>query len=376
MIIKKSAVENIRKKYREISLRLNERSRRMWAAIEAKNIGWGGITVVSEGTGIAPKTIRKGLLELGGRQYVPEDRIRRTGGGRKKLTETFSNLLERLEALVESDGCGDPESPLRWTSKSTSQLSEELKREGLRVSQRTVCSLLADLNYSLQSYKKTKGGMNHPDKDKQFRYLNERARAFQVRINPVIAVDIGKKENIGEFKRAGWVNVGIGADTAEFAVHSIRFWWDMMGKSIYPQAGELLVVVDCGVNNGCRVRPWKAGLQKLATELGLNISVCHFPPGTSRWNRIEHKMYSYISEDWRGKASAVGETVVRLIAGSKTRLEPGMKIAVKKRLDSEVRAMLDENVYEEGVKVTDEELAAVNLVEADFHGEWNYTIMA
>ena len=394
-------VEDIRTKYHNISFCLNERSRRMWAATEAKSFGWGGITTVSKGTGIDPKTIRKGILELDEKQRAPDNRIRRTGGGRKKLTKTHDNLLDDLEALVGPDSRGDPESPLRWTSKSTYKLSEELKSEGYSVCQRTVCSLLADLDYSLQSNKKTKEGISHPHRDAQFSYIYKRVKYFQSHNNPVISVDTKKKENIGEFKNAGreyrskgtpievnghdfpdkdlgkvtpygvydvsknkgWVNVGISADTAEFAVHSIRCWWYLMGKNTYPHARELLITADCGGSNGNRVRLWKVELQKLATELELKISVCHFPPGTSKWNNIEHKMFSYITQNWRGRPLVTRETVVNLIAGTKT----------KKGLA--IRAMLDENMYEKGIKVDDEELATVKLVKADFHGEWNYTIM-
>jgi len=397
---REEAVENIGTKYHGISFCLNERSSRMWAATEAKSFGWGGITVVSEATGIDPKTIRKGLLELDEKQHVPANRIRGTGGGRKKLTATYKNLFDDLESLVEPDSRGDPESPLRWTSKSTYKLSEELKNKGYSVCQRTVCSLLADLDYSLQSNKKTKEGTNHPDRDAQFQYIYERVKYFQSRNNPVISVDTKKKENIGEFKNAGreyhkkgaplevkvhdfadknlgkvspygvydlsknkgWVNVGISADTAEFAVHSIRCWWYIMGKEAYPRARELLITADCGGSNGHRVRLWKVKLQKLATELETEMSVCHFPPGTSKWNKIEHKMFSYISKNWRGKRLITRETVVNLIASTGT--TKGL----------EIRAMLDENVYEKGIKVTDEEMASVKLVHADFHGEWNYTI--
>ena len=397
---KEEAVEDIGTKYHGISFYLNERSRRMWAATEAKSVGWGGITVVSEATGIDPKTIRKGLLELDDKQRTQDNRIRGKGGGRKKLTETYKNLLDDLESLVEPDSRGDRESPLRWTSKSTYKLSEELKNKGCRVSQRTVYSLLADLDYSLQSNKKMKEGANCPERDAQFQYIYQRVKSFQSRNNPVISVDTKKLGNIGEFKNAGreyhkigtpvevnvhdfvdkklgkvspygvydlsknkgWVNVGISADTAEFAVHSIRSWWYIMGRQVYPYARELLITADCGGSNGHRVRLWKVQLQRLATELETEISVCHFPPGTSRWNKIEHKMFSYISKNRRGKPLITRETVVKLIASTET--TKGL----------EVRAMLDENVYERGIKVTDVQMAKVNLVQADFHGEWNYTI--
>jgi len=357
--------------------------------------------MVSEATGIDPKTIRKGLLELDEEQSTPTDRIRAKGGGRKKLTERHEKLLDDLESLVEPDSRGDPESPLRWTSKSTYKVAEQLKRKGYSVCQRTVYSLLADLGYSLQSNKKVKEGTNHPDRDAQFHYIYHRVKYFQSRNNPVISVDTKKKENIGEFKNAGreyhkkgtpievnvhdfadknlgkvspygvydlsknkgWVSVGISADTAQFAVHSIRCWWYIMGKGTYPHVRELLITADCGGSNGHRVRLWKVELQKLATELEMEISVCHFPPGTSKWNKIEHKMFSYISKNWRGKPLITRETVVQLIASTQT--TKGL----------EIRAVLDENLYEKGVKVTEEQMASVHLVQADFHGEWNYTIM-
>ena len=398
---RKEATEGLREKYNDISFCLNERSRRMWAATEAKSFGWGGITVVSEATGIDPKTIRKGLVELDNKHRVPASRIRATGGGRKKLIDRHADLLDDLESLVDPDSRGDPESPLRWTSKSTYKLSEELEEKGYGVSQRSVYSLLTDLDYSLQSNKKMKEGTNHPDRDAQFQYIYERVKYFQSHNNPVISVDTKKKENIGEFKNEGkeyhkkgtpvevnvhdfadknlgkvspygvydisrnkgWVNVGISADTAEFAVHSIRCWWYVMGKKAYPRTRELLITADCGGSNGHRVRLWKVELQKLATELESKISVCHFPPGTSKWNKIEHRMFSYITKNWRGKPLITRETVVKLIASTKT--TKGL----------EIRSMLDENVYEKGIKVTDEELSAVHIIQADFHGEWNYTIM-
>ena len=398
---KAEALESLKTKYADIAYCLNERSRRIWAATEAKSFGWGGITVVSEATGIDPKTIRKGLLELDDKQRIAPNRIRATGGGRKKLTERHASLLEDLELLVDPASRGDPESPLRWTSKSTYKLSEELQKKGYGVCQRTVYSLLTDLDFSLQSNKKTKEGTNHPDRDAQFQYIYERVKYFQAHDNPVISVDTKKKENIGEFKNEGreyhkknspievnvhdfanknlgkvspygvydisknkgWVNVGISADTAEFAVHSIRCWWYTMGKKAYPRSKALLITADCGGSNGHRVRLWKVELQKLSTELKSEISVCHFPPGTSKWNKIEHKMFSYITKNWRGKPLISRETVIKLIANTST--TKGL----------EIRAMLDENVYEKGIKVTDEELASVNLVQADFHGEWNYTIM-
>ncbi len=398
---KEESVEKIRDKYEGISFCLNERSRRIWAATEAKSYGRGGITVISKATGIDAKTIRKGLLELDEKDRLSADRIRREGGGRKKLKDTYQNLLDDLESLIEPLARGDPESPLRWTCKSTYKLSDELMKKGYSVCQRSVYSLLEDLDYSLQSNRKTKEGANHPDRDAQFHYIYERVKYFQSCNNPVISVDTKKKENIGEYKNGGreyhkkghpievnvydflnkklgkvspygvydlsknkgWVSVGISADTAEFAVNSIRCWWYIMGKPVYPKAIELLITADCGGSNGYRVRLWKVELQKLANELNMEINVCHFPPGTSKWNKIEHKMFSYISENWRGRPLITKETVVKLIANTRT----------KKGL--EIRAILDENVYEKGIKITDEQMVRINIVEADFHGEWNYKIL-
>lgn len=398
---REEAIADIRAKYYGISFYLNERSRRMWAAAEARSYGWGGITVVSRATGIDHKTVRKGLLELDDSRRLPDDRIRCKGGGRKKLTDTHKGLLDDLELLLEPMSRGDPQSPLQWTSKSTYKLADELKKKGYSICQRSVCTLLADLDYSLQSNKKSKEGANHPDRDAQFQHIYEKVRFFRPRNSPVISVNTKKKENIGEFKNAGkeyhkkgaptevkvhdfpdkrlgkvspygvydlsknkgWVNVGISADTAEFAVHSIRSWWYIMGKETYPHARELLITADCGGSTGYRVRLWKVELQKLATELDMEITVCHFPPGTSKWNKIEHRMFSYISKNWRGKPLITRETVVNLIDGTTT--TKGL----------EIRAVLDENVYAKGIKVTDEEMARLNLVRADFLGEWNYKIL-
>jgi len=391
----------VREKYEAISFCLNERSRRIWAATEARSYGWGGITLVSKATGIDSKTIRKGLLELDDEERLSADRIRHKGGGRKRLKETNEDLLRDLESLVEPFARGDPESPLLWTSKSTYKLSDELRKKGYGVCQRSVYNLLADLDYSLQSNRKNKEGANHPDRDAQFHYISDRVRYFQSCNNPVVSVDTKKKENIGEYKNAGreyrkkgnpievnvhdfpdkrlgkvspygvydlsknkgWVSVGISADTAEFAVNTIRCWWHIMGKPVYPNATELLITADCGGSNGYRVRLWKVELQELANELDMEINVCHFPPGTSKWNKIEHKMFSYISENWRGRPLITKETVVKLIAGTRT----------KKGL--EIRSILDENIYEKGIKITDDDMVRINIVKSEFHGEWNYKIL-
>jgi hypothetical protein len=391
----------IKTKFKEISFCLNERSRRIWAAAEAKNYGWGGISIVSRAIKIDQKTIKSGIFEIENDDKLKGDCIRKPGGGRKKITVDNPDIIKKLEVLIEPATRGDPESPLRWTSKSTYKLAEELTEKESKVSQRTVCSLLKnELGYSLQANRKTNEGGNHPDRDSQFNFINKKTKRFQKNKCPVISVDTKKKENIGNFKNngkeyhkkgepakvniydfidqekgkvspygiydfdknKGWVNVGISSDTAEFAVESIRTWWCEMGKQIYQKAEEILITADCGGSNGYRVRLWKVELQKLATEINKTISVSHFPPGTSKWNKIEHKLFCFISKNWRGKPLVDRATVVNLIG------------SVKTKTGLIVKARLDENHYEKGIKVTDEELAAVNLKRDKFHGEWNYKI--
>jgi len=396
-----SAGKEIKGKFEALSFCLNERSRRIWAATEARSYGWGGITMVSQAVGIDPKTIRKGLSELEDPDRLAEDRVRKSGGGRKKLTEKYSNLVRDLDSLVDPVTRGDPESPLRWTCKSTYKLAEGLTRQDYQISQRTVWKLLSDLGYSLQANKKTKEGAHHPDRNAQFEHIYETVRSFQKEHHPVLSVDTKKKENIGNFKNngkeyaqkshprevnghdfpdkrlgkvspygvydiarnKGWVSVGISHDTAEFAVHTIRSWWYKMGQPFYGKSDKLLITADCGGSNGYRVRLWKRELQKLANELNKTIHVCHFPPGTSNWNKIEHRMFSYISENWRGRPLITRETVVNLIGNTNT----------KKGL--EIQAQLDENVYEKGIKVSDEEMSHLHLEKEAFHGEWNYKIL-
>ena len=393
--------EELKHKFEDICFCLNERSRRIWAATEAKSYGWGGITLVSQATGIAPKTIRRGLLELEDPKRLSGTRIRKSGGGRKKLKEKHPSLLQDLEALVDPITRGDPESPLLWTCKSTYNLAEELKAQHYEISQRTVYRVLSGLGYSLQANKKTKEGSHHPDRNAQFEHIYTSVVSFQKNHKPVISVDTKKKENIGNFKNngkeycqkrhptevnghdfpdkklgkvspyggydvsknKGWVSVGISHDTAEFAVNTIRSWWYKMGQSFYEHSDRILITADCGGSNGHRVRLWKRELQKLANELDMIIYVCHFPPGTSKWNKIEHKMFSYISKNWRGKPLIRRETVVNLIGNTKT----------KKGL--EIQAQLDENIYEKGIKVTDEEINTLNIEKEEFHGEWNYAIL-
>ena len=398
--LRRQIVEGISAKYKEISKHLTENGRRIWAATEAANIGWGGITIVFEGTGIDHKTIRKGISELNAKN---EDinRVRKKGGGRKKLKDVAKKLLKDLDCLVDPATRGDPESPLRWTAKSTYKLAEALRKKGHNISQRSVYNLLIFLGYTLQSNKKIKEGTNHPDRDQQFKYINKQVKIFQRSDCPTLSVDTKKKENIGSYKNngreynpkgnpeevnthdfvnkqlgkvspygvydigrnKGWVSIGISSDTAAFAVNSIRGWWYAMGKDIYHDSRKMLITADCGGSNGYRVRLWKVELQKLANELRVEIYVRHFPPGTSKWNKIEHKMFSYISQNWRGKPLLTRETVVNLIANTKT--QKGL----------EIRSMLDENKYDTAIKVSDEEMSALNLQESKFHGEWNYKIL-
>ena len=397
----------IRNKYQALRLVMDEKVRRRWAACEAKAIGWGGITAVAAATGLSRPTIRAGLAEVqGGASRSPEDhhsevpRIRRGGGGRRRLTAGDRTLLKDLQALLESSTRGDPQSPLLWTSKSTRHLAEALVQQGHHVSHHTVARLLEELNYSLQANRKTKAGSTHRDRDAQFEPINKQVRAFQKRGQPVVSVDTKKKELIGDFKNAGrewqpmghpvevrtkdfvdkqlgkgipygvyditantgWVSVGLDHDTAQFAAESLRRWWQQMGSRVYPKAKELLVTADAGGSNGYRIRLWKVALQELADAIGLRISVCHFPPGTSKWNKIEHRMFCHITENWRGKPLVSRAVIVNLIGSTKTRT--GLTI----------KAELDENAYPTGIKVSDEALAAICLQKDKFHGDWNYTI--
>jgi hypothetical protein len=395
----------VKTKYESLAPIMDERMRRSWAASEAQALGWGGISAVARATGLSQTTIKAGIAELQSSTTWADtvsdpQRVRRPGGGRKRLTETDPSLQRDLKKLLEAATRGDPQSPLRWTSKSSRHLAEELSRLGHQVSYLTVIHLLEDLDYSLQANRKTKEGANHPDRDAQFKHINQRVIAFQKRRQPVISVDAKKRELIGDFKQsgqqwrpqktplpvrvhdfkdpklghaipygvydlttdAGWVSVGIDHDTAQFAVETIRRWWPEMGRRVYPQATELLITADAGGSNGYRLRLWKAALQALADELGLTITVCHFPPGTSKWNKIEHRMFCHITENWRGEPLVSRAVVVNLIGNTKTKT--GLHI----------KAKLDLNPYPTGIKVTDEEFTAVNLKKDKFHGEWNYTI--
>lgn len=395
-------IETVRKKFERLAGVLDERGRRVWAAVEAEALGYGGQSIVAKATGLSRTTLHHEGLEKA--QDPPANhrvRIREAGGGRKKLIQQEPKLLSALEALVEPTTRGDPESALRWTCRSTRQLAAALKAQGYRIGHQTVASLLDALGYSLQGNQKTTEGSSHPDRDAQFKYIQRRVEEFRSRGQPVVSVDTKKKEHIGDFKNngkewrpkgnpervrvydfvdktlgkanpygvydttanVGWVSVGVDHDTAEFAVETLRRWWEKMGRSRYPSAAELLVTADGGGSNGARVRLWKVALQRLADQTGLHISVCHFPPGTSKWNKIEHRMFSYISLNWRGKPLISHEVIVNLIAGTTTRT--GLKI----------QAELDTNVYPKGIQVTDKELEKVQIQKADFHGEWNYTIL-
>jgi hypothetical protein len=398
----------IRNKYQALRPVMDEKVRRCWAACEARAIGWGGITAVAAATGLSRPTIRAGLAEVqGGASRSKEDqqpevpRVRRGGGGRRRLTAGDHTLLKDLQALLESSTRGDPQSPLLWTSKSTRHLADALVQQGHHVSHHTVARLLEELHYSLQANRKTKEGSTHRDRDAQFEHINKQVRAFQKRRQPIVSVDTKKKELIGDFKNAGrewhptghpvevrtkdfvdkqlgkgipygvydltantgWVSVGIDHDTAQFAAESLRRWWQQMGSRVYPKAKELLVTADAGGSNGYRIRLWKVALQELADAIGLRISVCHFPPGTSKWNKIEHRMFCHITENWRGKPLVSRAVIVNLIGSTKTRT--GLMI----------KAELDENAYPTGIKVSDEALAAICIQKDKFHGDWNYTIL-
>jgi len=390
----------IRQRFETVAPFLNERGRRLVAASEAVAAGRGGIAAVAAATGVAPSTIGRGIEDLskGGDQLC--GRVRRPGGGRKPTIEKDHTLLSDLEALVEPTSRGDPVQPLRWTCKSLRRLARELEVQGHQVSRTLVGELLESLDYSLQGNRKTKEGLSHPDRDAQFRYINETVSAALNQQQPVISVDTKKKELVGDFKNAGrewrpkgtpeevlvhdflikelgravpygvydiaanagWVSVGVDHDTAAFAVNSIRRWWQTLGRARYPEAKRLVVTADGGGSNGSRLRLWKRELQKLANEIGLDIVVSHFPPGTSKWNKIEHRLFSFISQNWRAKPLVSYKAMVQLIAATTTKT--GLT----------VHCELDQNRYPKGIIVSDAEMASINITRADFHGEWNYTI--
>lgn len=396
----------LRQKYELLSPVMNEKVQRQWAAAEALTRPRGGISLVAQATGLSRTTIAAGIRELRADRPLaapgatPAERVRRPGGGRWPVIQHDPAVVQALEALVEPTTRGDPQSPLRWTCKSTRRLAAELQRQGHVLSHQTVALLLHALGYSLQGNRKTREGASHPDRNAQFEHISRKVKAFQRRNQPVISVDTKKKELVGDFANkgqewqpvgqpekvrtqdfpdkalgkvipygvydptanAGWVSVGVDHDTAEFATESIRRWWEEMGQARYRQAQELLVTADGGGSNGSRSRLWKVSLQQLADRIGLRISVCHFPPGTSKWNKIEHRMFCHITKNWRGRPLVSRAVVVNLIANTTT--EAGL----------EIQAALDLNSYETGVKVSDEELAKVKLKKDQFHGEWNYTI--
>lgn len=398
-------IQGIESRYAALSLLMDERMRRQWAAVESRVYGWGGLRAVCRATGISPNTIKKGLAELRTREACPaamvEKRLRKLGAGRKRITAADPKLAAALERLVDPATRGDPQSPLRWTCKSTTQLAGELTRQGHPVSPRTVGRLLRAAGFSLQSNRKTKEGADHPDRNAQFEHINKTVRNFQKRGQPVISVDTKKKELVGNFKNGGrewhhegqptevlvhdfidkklgkaipygvydltqnqgWVSVGIDHDTARFAAEAIRRWWRRMGSKRHRGAEELLIVADGGGSNGSRTRLWKVALQELANALGMTIHVCHFPPGTSKWNKIEHRMFCHITQNWRGRPLISHEVIIQLIASTTT--AQGLRI----------KAELDTKNYPTGIKVTKQELAAIRLKPAKYHGDWNYQIL-
>lgn len=401
MIQVEPSTSKIRERFEALRCVLDERSLRLWCAAEAKSFGRGGSVIVHKATGISRPTIFKGMSELSGSLPLSSGRIRQPGGGRKKLTEKDPSLLSNLDKLIEPVTRGDPENPLRWSSKSTTKLADELRGMGHNITQQTVHSLLKSQKYSMKSNRKTnEGAREHPDRDAQFNFINEQTKEFQARKSPVLSVDTKKKENIGNFKNngkewerqghhtdvniydfidkrlgkaapygvydvtdnVGWVSVGISSDTAEFAVQSIRNWWYEMGKDTYSEASDIMITADCGGSNGNRVRLWKYELQKLANELGKNITVCHFPSGTSKWNKIEHRMFSQITQNWRAKPLIDLKTIVELIGNTTTKT--GLKIKTK----------IDEKNYEKGRKISNEAFNTIDIKPMNFHGEWNYTI--
>jgi transposase len=396
-----NVVEWIREKYTAIAADLDERARRRWAAAEARSLGWGGIAAVAIATGISDRTIRNGITELDDPEGVAATRQRREGGGRKSLEDRQPDIVAALERLVDPESRGDPMSLLRWTCKSTRSLAAELSQQGFEISGNTVSRLLRACGYSLQANRKTIEGKQHPDRDAQFEHIDRRVRAFQRGGQPAISIDTKKKEPLGKMKNPGrtyrqkgdpkrvkthdfpdkalgkavpygiydmtyneaGVSVGVSHDTAEFAVASIRRWWARLGSERYPKAQRLLITADCGGSNSPRTRLWRWSLQQFANEAGLTIEVCHYPPGTSKWNKIEHRLFCHITRNWQGIPLETFEIVVNLIGATTTK--SGL----------EVHAWLDEAEYEKGKKLTDSQLAEVHIRRDVFHGEWNYKIL-
>ena len=400
-----SMTQTLKAKFVALKPLLDDRTRRLWAAVEARAIGRGGMMRVAEATGLSRSTIRAGLRELDS-PSIPDDenqtraRLRRPGAGRKPLMDHDPTLLEALEALLDPVTRGDPMGPLRWTCKSAARLATQLQAQGHAVSERTINRLLHHLGYSLQSNRKLLEGHQHPDRDAQFQHINQRVKAFQRQRQPVVSVDTKKKELVGPFRNGGrewrpqghpepvnvydfpdkelgkaipygvydmasntgWVSVGVDHDTAEFAVETVRRWWTHMGRLAYPRAKRLLITADGGGSNGSRNRLWKLELQKLADDIGLRISVCHFPPGTSKWNKIEHRLFCHMTENWRGRPLVSREVVVNLIGHTTT--QTGLEIYSK----------LDENSYPTGREVSDQQMQSLSIKRDKFHGEWNYTL--
>jgi hypothetical protein len=393
-------VKTLRTKYSGLAPVLNERSRRLWAATEARALGHGGTALVARATGISRSTIQRGLREVAAGPPQQTARIRHAGGGRTATIANDPGLLADLDALVDPSAAGDPESPLRWTTKSVRTLAEALRALGHEVSHTLVAELLHALGYSLQANQKRREGTQHRDRDAQFRYINEHVRRVQRRHQPAISVDTKKKELIGDFKNAGrvwrprgepeavrvhdfvipaqgkaipygvydlhrnegWVSVGIDHDTASFAVNAIRRWWQVMGRAAYPAPKTLLITADAGGSNGARLRLWKWELQQFANRTGLAITVCHFPPGTSKWNKIEHRLFSHIARNWHGQPLTSVAAIVSLIAA--TRTTTGLR----------VRSELDRRPYPDGIRIPDEQMDHLALHPHPFHGDWNYTI--
>jgi hypothetical protein len=399
-VMDRTTLNGVRGKYTSLSPALDERQRRLWAASEARALGRGGLALVIRATGMAKTTVLRGLAELDAGLKIPLGRVRKPGGGRKPLTVLDPQLVRAMERLVEPATRGDPESPLRWTSKSTRHLARELTAQGHPVSHTRVADLLHARGYSLQANQKTREGTRHPDRNAQFEYINTQVQGQLAAGEPAISVDTEKKELIGDFKNAGrewrpqgkpekvrvhdfidkrkgkaipygvydlgrnagWVSVGVDHDTAAFAVNTIRRWWRDLGRTRYPKARRLLITADSGGSNGSRLRLWKWELQTLADQTGLSIQVHHLPPGTSKWNKIEHRLFSFISQNWRGKPLLTHATVVNLIGS--TRTQAGLR----------VRCVLDTESYPPKIAVSKEQMDSLQLQRDDFHGDWNYTI--
>ena len=398
-------IATIKTKFNSLSLFLSERTTRIWSAVEAQAYGRGGIQAVHEAMGIARSTISRGMHELKCNPSIASSlsvsRDRRRGGGRKKIFDKYPNLLADLNKLIEPATRGDPDNPLRWSSKSTLKLTKELQNLGYNITQPTVHAILKRQNYSMKSNRKSQEGKeDHEDRDAQFNFINEQAKKFQQQDLPVLSIDTKKKENLGNFKNngkewspkgehtevlthdfpnkelgkvaphgiydininKGFVSVGISSDTAEFAVNSIKSWYSEMGQDKYPEAKKIMITADCGGSNNYRSRLWKAELQELSNELDIEISVCHFPPGTSKWNKIEHRLFAQISQNWRGRPLVDLQTIVELIGNTKTTTGLTVKVIV------------DKNIYETGKKISDVDFEKINIQKDTFHGEWNYTI--